>query len=218
MTNPLRHALILCNGQPPSRALAARLARMADYCVAADGGANAARALGIHLNAIVGDLDSITRATRRHYASSLILRIRRQDNTDLEKALDFVLAQGVRKVTLTGLSGRRTDFTLANLSVLWRYAGKVELVIESDEWTAYPVRSRFVGKARRGATVSIIPFGPCGGITLKGLAYPLRNARLRVGDVGVSNVVLRSPFSVTLRRGHLLVLVLKSGRGKGQRR
>jgi thiamine pyrophosphokinase len=139
----------------------------------------------------------------RYFASSLLLRIKRQDNTDLEKALDFVLAQGIRHVTLTGLSGRRTDFTLANLSVLWRYAGRAEFDIAADGWSAFPVTGRFSGRAPRGTTVSIVPFGPCRGVTLAGLMYPLRNASLRVGEVG---------------HGHLLVFVLDHHSGKGTRR
>ncbi len=213
-----RRALILCNGEPPSRQYLRRLVSQADYFVAADGGANTARSLGVRPRVIIGDLDSAAPATLRHYRSSLILKIRRQDNTDLEKALDFVLAQGIRRITVTGISGRRIDFTFANLTVLWQYARRADLEIASDGWRAFPVLSSFVGCAPRGTTVSIVPFGPCHGVTLRGLRYPLRNASLRIGEIGVSNVVSRSPFSVRVRRGHLMVFVLDRNDRKGKRR
>lgn len=208
MRHRLQSAFLLCNGEVPSRKLARRLARSADYIVAADGGANAARQLGIRPQTIVGDLDSVRTTTISRFPDALVVRIRRQDNTDLEKALDFIAAQRVRRVTISGITGKRIDFTLANFSVLWRYTSRLDLTIAGDGWMAFPVRGRIVLKARKGTTVSIVPFGRCEGVTLSGLKYPLRNASLKIGDIGVSNVAVRSAFSVKLRRGHILVFIL----------
>lgn len=213
--NP-RRALLLCNGEPPSRTLARKLAADCGYVVAADGGANIARRFGIRLRAIVGDLDSISPATKKHFRSSLILRIRRQDNTDLEKGLDFIVAQGYRKVVIAGATGRRLDFTLANLSVLWSYVDRVEIEVVGDGWLAIPVQGKLTRRARPGTTVSIIPFGRCHGVTLRGLRYPLRDASLLVGEVGVSNVVVASPFTVSVKKGKLLLLILGRRRKVGR--
>jgi thiamine pyrophosphokinase len=214
MRTTSKHAFLLCNGEPPSRSLARRLARETDYIIAADGGANIALRLGVRPQTIVGDFDSILDRTKARFSSSLLLRIRRQDNTDFEKALDFLAAQKIRNVTVAGITGKRLDFTLANLSVLWRYADHMDLEIIGDGWMAFPVTHRKELRAPRGTTVSIIPFSPCSGVTLNGLKYRLRNARLRLGEVGVSNVVVHSPFSVKLTKGHLLVLVLEHGQSK----
>jgi thiamine pyrophosphokinase len=201
-------ALLLCNGELPPRTLLRKLAAESGYVVAADGGANIARRLGIRPRAIVGDLDSISEATKRFFASALLLRVRRQDNTDLEKGLDFILAQGYRKVVIAGATGKRVDFTLANLSLLWRYTDRLDVEAVGDGWRALPVQGKLALHAPRGTTVSIIPFGRCRGVTLRGLKYPLRNASLRVGQVGVSNIVASSPFSVEVKKGKLLVLIL----------
>jgi len=216
MKKDLNQAFLICNGEPPSRRLARRLAAESGYIVAADGGANLARQLGIRPRAIIGDLDSIKPATKRYFASSLILRVRRQDNTDLEKGLDFIVAQGYRKVVIAGATGRRIDFTLANLSVLWRYIDRLVVEVVGDGWRALPVSGRSVIRARRGTTVSIIPFGMCQGVTLRGLKYPLKDALLRVGCVGVSNVVVDSPFSVEVKKGGLLMLILDQRRSVGR--
>ncbi len=207
MTSFSSRALLLCNGEPPPGRLLRQLAKEIGYVIAADGGANVARKYGIRLRAIVGDLDSILPSTRRFYASTLQLRIRRQDNTDLEKALDFILAQGFRHVVICGSTGRRVDFTLANVAILWRYSRRVRVELVGDGWRAYPVESRFRMKAKRGSTVSVLPFGVCRGVTLRGLKYPLGNATLAVGQVGVSNTVAAGTFSVSIRQGRALVLV-----------
>jgi thiamine pyrophosphokinase len=200
--------LLLCNGEAPSRTLVRRLARRADIIVAADGGANTARACGIVPNVIIGDLDSVSGPTRRHFRESTVLFVGRQDNTDLEKALDYVAARGAREVVIAGATGKRIDFTLANLAVVWNYTSFLDVRYAADGWGAIPVVSRAVVRARVGTTVSLIPFGACEGVTLKGLEYPLRNAALRIGEVGVSNVVRSSPFTVRVRRGKMLLVVL----------
>lgn len=199
--------LLLCNGEPPSRPLARRCARMADQIVAADGGANAARALGLIPDLIIGDLDSVTPATRRAFTGVRTLRIRRQDNTDIEKALDYVRDHGGDRVIVLGATGGRIDMTLATLSVCWRYVSVLDVLIAGEGWYAVPLRGTRTFEAPRGTRVSLLPFGRCSGITLRGLRFPLVNGTLRIGEVAVSNVVRSRRFSVTVRRGNLLVAV-----------
>jgi thiamine pyrophosphokinase len=201
-------ALVLCNGEAPSHRLMRRLARGVRLVVAADGGANLARAAGLRPNLIIGDLDSVTPATRRHFASCRILRVERQDNTDLEKALDYLVAEGFDDVTIVGATGRRLDFTLANISIAWLYMPRLRIRFVGDGWQALPLTGRVRLDLPPGATVSLIPFGTCSGITLRGLQYPLSNAVLRGGAVAVSNVVLRSPCSITVKKGRMVVLAL----------
>lgn len=202
-----RRALVICNGEPPSRMLLREAARQSDLIVAADGGANSAVALGVRPDIVIGDLDSIKPATRRVLRAALILRVDRQDNTDLEKALDFLAFRGVRRIVIVGATGRRIDFTLGNLSVLWNYARSMDITVAGDGWRATPVVRSLSVRAPKGTVVSIIPFGVCDGITLKGFVYPLRNASMRVGEIGVSNVVASSPARIQVRRGHLLAVV-----------
>jgi thiamine pyrophosphokinase len=201
-------ALILCNGERPSKRLLIKLTRESDLVVAADGGANVARWAGITPDVIIGDLDSIRPATRKQFSSSMVIHMTRQDNTDLEKALDFVVTRGMREAVVVAATGQRLDFTLGNLSVIWAYAGRLRIVFRDDAFTAVPVGKRLRIHARPGTTVSLIPFGACSGITLRGLRYPLREARMGVGEIGVSNVVERSPFTVQVRKGHMLLVLL----------
>lgn len=177
--------------------------------MAADGGANSAPALGLPLDVIIGDLDSATPSTLRKFRDALIIHIRRQDDTDMEKALDFLREQGFRKILLMGATGRRIDMTLANLTVLWRYVPSMEITVVGDNWYAVPVQGFRRMRARKGTIVSVLPCAPCRGVTLRGLEYPLTNASLGAGEVAVSNVVKSSPISVTIRKGRALVVVLE---------
>lgn len=204
----MTHALLICNGDPPSRALVRRLARSCDLVVCADGGANTARRYGIRPDLVIGDLDSITGATRRAFSTVPLIHLSRQDNTDLEKSLDWLTSQKTSRVTIVGATGGRLDFTIGNLSVLTNYPETMAITLEGDGWRAMPVGRRKVLRARRGTTVSLLPFGRCTGITLHGLRYGLRNATMDVGRIGVSNVVEHSPFTVAVKSGSMLLIVL----------
>jgi thiamine pyrophosphokinase len=200
--------LLICNGEPPSRDLIRRMLRRADRVVAVDGGANAARAIKVTPDLILGDLDSVTPATRRKFAKVPTIRIPSQDNTDLEKALDHCAAEGDTAMIIAGATGRRLDMTLANLSVCWHYLPDMDICFVGDDWYAVPVTGTRAFAAATGTTVSLIPFGPASGVTLQGLRFPLVEGTFRTGDVAVSNVVRGQKFSVTVRHGRVLVLVL----------
>lgn len=211
--------LVICNGAPPPRRLVRDLASLADRVIAADGGANTARACGVRPDAIIGDLDSVLPSTLRYFRTSAVLRVARQDNTDLEKVLDVLAAEGNKDVVVIGAEGGRLDFTLANLSVLWKYVNRLRVAFRGDRWQAIPVGRTLVGRAARGTTASLIPFGRCSGITLRGFRYGLTNASMGAGEVGVSNVVVSSPFSIRVRTGHMLLILLdRSLRRRGSGR
>ncbi len=123
-----RSALLICNGESPSLSLAHHLARRVDRIIAADGGANTARRLGVTPDTIIGDLDSLASQTRNAFPGSMVVRVERQDNTDLEKALDFLKSDGIHRVAILGMAGGRVDFTLANFISLWRYVRTMELL------------------------------------------------------------------------------------------
>jgi thiamine pyrophosphokinase len=205
-------ALVICNGEPPARTLVRRIAAHAGRIVAADGGANIARRYGTRLDLIVGDLDSISPAVKRFYSSTRsarteLLHVPRQDSTDLEKTLDVLLERGATNVTVVAATGKRIDHTLGNLSVLWSYTHAMNIRLVGDGWLGVPVGKRKRVRAQPGTIVSLIPFGACSGITLRGLQYPLLDASMRVGQIGLSNVVVESPFTVRVNDGNMLMII-----------
>ena len=201
------HAVVLCNGEPPPKTLLTRLVRRADVFLAADGGANTARALGVMPDIVMGDLDSITTATRKALRSSVVFRVPRQDNTDMEKTLDLCVATGIAKVDLLGLTGGRLDMTLGNLSALWKYVGALEIAVYGGGWTAFPLRGAEEFSAATGSSVSLLPYGRCSGITLAGLQYGMSDKSLPIGHIAVSNVSVNRRFRVSCNRGNLLVII-----------
>jgi len=61
-----------------------------------------------------------------------------------------------------------------------------------------------------GDLLSLIPLTVCTGVSTQGLAYPLLDATLYVGQGrGVSNVLFAETANISLRSGKLLVMLCK---------
>ena len=216
MKASLPRVLLLCNGESPSRGLIRRLSRGTDMFVAADGGANAALAAGVRPDVIIGDMDSIRHSTRKRFSGSRIVRVSRQDNTDLEKALDFIASSGPAEVVIAGAVGGRIDHTLGNLSVFWNYARVLSMTFVGDGWRAFPAGRKSTLSSPRGDDSEPDPVRDLFGDHAQGAPLPLTNAVMRPGEIGVSNVVRRSPFTVSVRRGRMLIVVFDRAQGAGE--
>jgi thiamine pyrophosphokinase len=222
---PSRHVLVVADGEVSGRAnLEASWpgwADGADAVVAADGGYERAMGLGLVVDVVVGDLDSLA-AGQVVAAESAGIIVRRhspdKDESDTELALLEAVALGATRITVLGaLGGPRIDHALANLWLLShpRLAG-LDLVLLDAAARARLITAPGPGggavtvrlPGRAGAIVSLLPFGgDADGVTTDGLRYPLRDEPLRTGPArGLSNVRVGRDAAVTLRAGRLLVV------------
>jgi hypothetical protein len=120
MTDAAR-AVVLAGGDlPAAEALAGvitdRFADGATLVVAADSGLDHALALGLHVDVVVGDLDSASaegQAAARAAGSEFETHPTDKDATDLELALLSARDRGARRVTVVGGGGGRHDHLLA---------------------------------------------------------------------------------------------------------
>ena len=203
------HALLIGNGADLPADFLKEKAAQSDLIVTADGGADRALAAGITPDMIIGDLDSVSEQAKRCVAPENLIFVDNQNNTDLEKALDWLCTQGVTTCTLVGFLGGRWDFTLGNFLSVIPYARKMELIFSGPDWNFYPVQKNRRFSCRKGRRVSLIALKTCTGVTLKGLKYPLQNARLTWGKAGqtLSNETTGTSFSVESKNGFLFVYV-----------
>jgi thiamine pyrophosphokinase len=205
------HALVICNGEVLSKSKIAPLLREQPFIICADGGANKARLLGIRPHAIIGDLDSISSRTRKHFSRVETIHIADQESTDLEKALDFLLKLLIPSATVVGATGGRPDHSLANLSILKKYHRRIRLLYSDPFCDIRIIDSKTAFEAVVGSVISLMPLDRCEGIQTIGLKYPLENESLELGErEGTSNVVISSPVQITVKKGCLLLFVVKN--------
>lgn len=207
------NAVILANGTPPSRATLKDALRRAALFVCADGGSDTARRYGEIPDAIVGDLDSISEESLAVFRELPVIANSDTERTDTEKAIDWVLDHGTfDEITLLGASAGRLDHVLGHLSLLYRYRGRVRLVLEDDHasaWLAGAGEERIDEPA--GTVVSFFAVGaPVEDVTTVHLQYPLSNRRIELGaQDSISNVVETSPAAIRIGKGELLVIVIR---------
>lgn len=210
-----QRAIVLTNGElGDPTILRERLARWeCRLVIAADGGSRHAAALGLHLDAVVGDLDSLDPRQRADLdAAGLRMEIRsaHKDETDLELALLDAVQRGAEHIVMLGALGGRLDMTLANVLLLLhpQLAGlRVELWNASQTaWLIRPPGGDL--NAAPGDTLSLIPLlGSAEGITTQGLAYPLSSETLEIGKArGISNVFSQGQAHVAFRSGVLMAV------------
>ena len=198
-------ALVVANGDPPSAALSRELAGRADLVVAADGGVDKALALGLSVDAVVGDLDSASEAARAVVSADRFHHVGAPDSTDLEKTIAFAIESGATDIDVIGAGGGRADHALANLSVLRVFRGAVRLAIHDDRFEVTLVDGESVFEAPVGTVISLVAIGACTGVTTSGLRWDLQDQAVEFSPLGVHNEVARSPARVSVQSGDLLL-------------
>ena len=211
----VRRALILTNGELlDGPALKARIeAWSPDQIIAADGGSRHASTLGLRIDLVVGDLDSIEdtqRETLQVQGTQFEQFKAEKDETDLELALQHAVDQGADEIAVVGIVGDRLDMVLANIHLLTLDALspiRTEIWLgRQTAWLIRPPGDEFEGSP--GDTLSLIPLkGDVIGVTTTGLAYPLQGETLFFGPTrGVSNVMKQDVCRVDLEAGILLAV------------
>lgn len=208
---PDETVVVVAGGAAP-RPEAARSVPAGARVIAADGGLEHARALGLDATLAIGDFDSITEAALEQAASAGVRLVRHpaeKDATDLELALDAALDLGPARILVLGDDGGRLDHLLAALLLLAspRYAG-VQMDAEMGSAGAHVVRDERVLSGEPGDLISLVPVhGAAQGVWTEGLVFPLSGETLEPGSSrGVSNLFESDRARVRVERGVLLAL------------
>ena len=205
-------ALILGNGEPPSRELINQFIGGDTLLLCADGGADTARRYDLVPDYIVGDLDSISRASSAGVDPTHIIRVDADNTgTDIQKVLRHAVDLGISEAVLLGFTGGRTDHLLWNLSVFKTFAEQIALRIVDEYCDLRLIGQRIRFRATIGQKISLCPLnGPVDGITTTGLKFALQNESLVPGlRDGISNEVVGDivEIEVEVERGDLLLCV-----------
>jgi thiamine pyrophosphokinase len=184
--------------------------------LAADSGLHHAQALGVAVDVVVGDLDSVDEArlaTEMAQGAKVERHPVDKDFTDLELALHLAVREGATSVIVIGGSGGRLDHFLANM-----------LLFASDDFDGLPITA-LVGDARvtvvrdrgelHGEPGSLLTLLAVGGaarrVRTKGLRFPLVDEDLFPGSTrGVSNE-FTEPVAVVELDGGVLLAVQPDG-------
>ncbi|MDF7664128.1 thiamine diphosphokinase [Bifidobacterium sp. ESL0763] len=190
--------------------------------IAADGGLDHARRLGVHADIVIGDFDSLPGGApgtcdAGPESPEVIALPPEHDDPDMLSALKVGWSRGARTFRIYGGLGGRIDHTIANIQMLALLAhngghgmlfGRRGVVTAiADGSLAFHAGA--LPAQERNRMVSVFSHGDVSrGVTIAGLKYELHDGVMR-GDtvLGVSNEFLdERPASIGVRDGTLIVV------------
>jgi thiamine pyrophosphokinase len=179
---------------------------------AADAGVAEAERRGLHVDVLVGDLDSAEpdAVARVEAAGGTIRRFPTdKDASDLELAIEAAVAAEVRRIVVVGGDRGRLDHLLGNVFLLasdrWR---GVEIDAVLGAARASVIRDDRTLEGTPGDLLSLYAVGgPAHGVTTTGLRWSLEDARLQPGSsLGLSNEFVERTATVRVADGVLLAI------------
>lgn len=201
--------IILANGKPPAKSILAYLRKKGySILICADGGANAARKINVLPKYIIGDFDSIEKATLKYYSGkSVFIRIKRQNDTDVEKCIKFAIKKGLDDIVLIGVTGSRLDHTFCNLGIVLKFyqLANIRLIAEDSLLAAFSGDIKL--NTCSGEIISLYGFNSKTKITSNGLYYPLRNISLPFGiRESTSNQAITNLVKLRISGGVIFIM------------
>lgn len=190
-----QHIVIISGSSPLDARVVAAIPHDA-VIVAVDGGLDHARGAGLAPSHLIGDLDSVSPSSLGWADAHATVRRHPTDknHTDTELAVAFAVDMAPTRLTLIG-GGDRLDHSLAAIGALGH--DHVATVARLDGWWDGQHLDVLHGPGRlglelaAGSTLSLLALhGPCSGVHISGVQWPLDDATLRpLAGHGVSNLV-----------------------------
>jgi thiamine pyrophosphokinase len=206
-------AVVVIGGPPINKSVAKYLPRY-DYVIAADSGLHSAIDLGLRVNLVIGDMDSVDPAVLISAAANGVTVQRLphdKDATDTELALLAAVAYGSQQIVLVTGGGGRLDHQLGILSAMQHQALK-DCDVSALWDTARIQLLRGPGlctiHGKVGEVVGLIAqHGDALGVTTDGLKWPLNDETLEAhSSRGVSNELVATTATISLAHGQLFVI------------
>ena len=177
-----------------------------DYVIAADGGLDHCRCLGIVPDEILGDFDSLGEIPE----GAAVFPVEK-DDTDAMLAAKRGLSMGFREFLFYGsLDGPRLDHTVANFQTLQFLAdrGAVGYLVGNRSIVTVVKNGSIAFPAGLRGNLSVFCIGAdARGVTERGLYYALEDGVLTSGfPLGVSNHFTGEPAHISVKDGSLLVI------------
>lgn len=176
---------------------------LAPDLVAADSGAAAALARGLTPRAVIGDMDSLSRADQARLGPGLLHRIEEQDSTDFDKVLARVAAPFAIGV---GFLGLRSDHQLANFNTLVR-ARAMPVLLAGVHDVVLPAPPELEMPLAPGTRVSLFPLARVTGRS-EGLHWPIDGLAFAPDAVhGTSNRMAAAKLHLAFDAPGMLVIL-----------
>jgi thiamine pyrophosphokinase len=202
-------ALIIANGQICSFEFLESLMQWSPLIVALDGAYLQLKEMEIKPDIVIGDMDSINHVEID--SDVQVIRDPNQENTDLEKAIEYLIKQGYKDINVVGAFGKRIDHSMNNFLLFCKYPN-LNLVYLDDNFKAMMIKNTFKKYYNTGQIISLLPIGEVKCIESANLLYSLNNKTLSPEiQTGCSNEVAKNGMvTIIIEKGFLIIVEIFS--------
>ena len=185
-----------------------------DYCIAADSGLSYADRLGVRVDYLLGDYDSVDGQILEKYKKQTTFKVypREKDYTDTHLAIETAIKNGASDIYILGATGTRMDHTITNIGNM-----KLALdcgidchIVDKNNYI-YLLNDKINDKTgvhtisknkQYGRYVSIVPMTEEVTLTLKGFKYGLDKYILKQGlSICQSNEIEAKEAFIIIHKG-----------------
>ncbi|MDE6615865.1 MAG: thiamine diphosphokinase [Lachnospiraceae bacterium] len=196
-----------------------------DTVVCADSGLDAAKKLGLDIDFLLGDFDSVQKDTLAQFMEENALNSSNtkfarypaeKDYTDMHLILEWAVGQKPSEIIILGATGGRLDHLVANINILMLpLASNIPAYIIDRNNKLCLTGSRHVIRREdsRLKYISVYPLtDKVTGVSLQGVKYPLEDAVLeKGGSTTVSNEFATNAGEAVVSLDTGILIVIQSG-------
>jgi thiamine pyrophosphokinase len=198
--------VIVADGSFPVHEIPLGYLRNASRIVCCDGSAESLLVYGIEPDAIVGDMDSLSKELGEKFAGK-IYKDAAQDTNDLTKAVSWCRNMNYTDLVIIGATGKREDHSIGNISLLTEYIKDLNIIMVTDTGIFRPLRGSSEISSFPGQQVSIFAIDPDTELTSSGLSYPLEKTKLKNWWVATLNEATGENFTLEFTEGRVIVFM-----------
>ncbi len=205
----MKKCIILANGQPPKKSIINFLiGKGYSTLICADGGANTAMKLKLIPDFIIGDLDSINPGVLNYYKNkSTVIKITRQNDTDVEKCLKYAIKNKFKDAVLLGATGDRLDHSFCNLGIVLKFSKEITVSVVHQKSILRAYSGNVALNTVHGEVISLYGIKSQTRVSSSGLKYKLNNIALPFGEKeSTSNIALSKKVELKITNGNIFVV------------
>ncbi len=179
-----------------------------DIVIAADSGYESAKKMGVKVDILIGDFDSLKGGLPKDVPEILQVPVKK-DLTDTQLAVEKAVEMGAGEIFIIGSTSGRLDHTLSTLAILenlWE-RHKRGYIISGQNRISYIKNTNHIILRSDYKYFSLIATDIAKGVSIEGAVYPLKNKTLdRKLQYAVSNQIEGNAALITVKKGGLFII------------
>ena len=197
-------AVLVANGEKPVSNYAKQLIAQNNLKICVDSNLSFFKELDVEPDIIIGDLDTVD--INKSSSKSTVVKEEDQNKTDLEKSLDYCIAQNIKDIYIIGATGKRDDHSFANIMIAQQYSDTLNIEMISNFFQIFFVNGSKEILEKKSRNLSMISLISDNKITTSGLEYNLSDQKLNSFSHGISNRIISDKCLIKAKKKLILFI------------